>query len=77
MGCIPSKHTAAQLEDGASNASQPSPRRLARKWKDSHDQRRRGPPSPVVEEDAPPWMRPHALLTEKDGQMVIIPADER
>ncbi len=65
MGCIPSKNQA--LEADSSTGLRPRAKPTKEK-----KQKPRGPPSPIVGEDAAPWVaRGHRLLSEKDGQLII------
>lgn len=68
MGCIPSKQSLAEKDDVL-----PIPgksRRLKPKWKKTYTAQEL--PSPVVDGDAPPWVKGHAVLTEKNGTLVIV-----
>ena len=67
MGCIPSKRSTVEDDVpsglGANSTPQPRPRKQQRQ--------RNGPPSLVVEGELPPWLQKRAVLTEKDGQLII------
>ncbi len=76
MGCIPSKHQVLE-EDGRDRVA---PVSKLQAWKTGRKHRKefsrakkaRGPPSPVIEGEAAPWVKGHAVLTEKDGQLVVV-----
>ncbi|KAI0801147.1 hypothetical protein C8Q74DRAFT_1240520 [Fomes fomentarius] len=65
MGCIPSKNQALEADSSTGLRTRAKPTKEKK-------QKPRGPPSPIVGEDAAPWVaRGHRLLSEKDGQLII------
>lgn len=76
MGCIPSKQAVLEADGLSAPPSklQAWKARRAQKKERARARKARYPPSPVIPEDAPPWVTArHAVLTEKDGQLVVLP----
>ncbi|OSD03185.1 hypothetical protein PYCCODRAFT_1434606 [Trametes coccinea BRFM310] len=65
MGCIPSKQ---KVLDGDSSTTAISGAKGQKERK-----QKKGPPSPIVADDAPPWVKGAAsrVLTHKDGTIII------
>lgn len=75
MGCVSSKQKAIFVDQSGQEIAVPrrptwQERNPGRKIR-SQGQKSKGPPSPVVHEPAP-WVKGHALLKEKDGELVIV-----
>ena len=64
MGCIPSKNQVLEADSSTGLRARAKPTK--------EKKQKKGPPSPIVGEDAAPWVaRGHRKLSEKDGQIVI------
>ncbi|KAI0375117.1 hypothetical protein BV20DRAFT_960187 [Pilatotrama ljubarskyi] len=63
MGCIPSKQ---KVLDGDSSTTILSSTKEKKQKK-----QKKGPPSPVIGEDAPPWLKGHRVMSHKDGAVII------
>ncbi|KAI0328491.1 hypothetical protein GY45DRAFT_1326202 [Cubamyces sp. BRFM 1775] len=63
MGCIPSKQ---KVLDGDSSTTVLSATKEKKQRKE-----KKGPPSPVVGENAAPWVKGHRVLSHKDGTVII------
>ena len=66
MGCIPSKQTVLEGDSPAGPLPRIKPEK-ARKPKKP----KKGLESPIVGEDAAPWVKGHRILSEKDGAIII------
>ncbi|KAH9898283.1 hypothetical protein C8Q73DRAFT_834309 [Cubamyces lactineus] len=62
MGCIPSKQ---KVLDGDSSTT------VLSATKEKQQRKQKGPPSPVIGEDAAPWVKGHRVLSHKDGTVII------
>lgn len=74
MGCIPSK---SAVEFEVVNSTSPRSGKASReeetkRWGPLRSRKGRGPPSPVVEGELPPWLQSRAVLTEKDGILLVV-----
>ena len=79
MGCVYSKQKAIFLDQNGQEKVVPrrpswSERRPGKKERSSKNSG--GPPSPVVDDPAP-WVKGHAVLTEKDGRLEVIQGTEQ
>ena len=64
MGCIPSKNKVLEADSSLGPHARTKPTK--------EKKQKRGPPSPIVGEDAAPWVaRGHRMLSEKDGHIII------
>ena len=68
MGCIPSKQ---KVLDGDSSASTAPLAKIKPPKEKKAKKQKKGLESPVVGEDAAPWIKGHRVLTETDGAIVI------
>ena len=75
MGCIPSK-SAVPLDFEVINPIPTHAEKVSHKESKSRNIFRsckgRSPPSPVVEGERPPWLESRAVLTEKDGVLLVV-----
>ena len=67
MGCIPSKKTVLEADGiaGPARIQTQTPRPKKEK------KMKRGLESPIIGDDAPPWVTGHRVLSEKDGALII------
>ncbi|KAI0784999.1 hypothetical protein C8Q75DRAFT_777071 [Abortiporus biennis] len=67
MGCIPSKHSVAEDDSASSCFGKKSRSQQQQNPKSS----RRCPPSPEIVGEPAPWVKGHAVLTQKEGHIII------
>jgi hypothetical protein len=63
MGCIPSKQDVFEQFDGDRLASKGRASEKKKKQPKVSKRQRQRPPSPVIPEDAPPWVTGHTVVT--------------